>query len=146
MLTESETLSQHRASLREARECCLRLQRNAVETSPRGAVYMDLKAALKRIEGTCRQMGHMRGDARWFRLATIYAGRETRIAASRTGAEMRETPSAEVLARKYFLTNDWLAFGQLAKLFELGLRRADELAHAKTERLGTLILPPYMRQ
>lgn len=146
MLTEAEIMAQHQASLRQARECCLKLQRNAVEVSPRGAVYMDLKAALKRLEGTCRQMGHMRGDARWFRLATLYAGRELRIAASRTGAEARQAPSAEVLARKYLLTGDWLKFGQLAALFELGLRRADELATRKTERRGTLILPPYMMQ
>lgn len=144
MASEHEIIEQHRASLREARECCLKLRKNAVEPSPRGAVYMDLKAALKRLEGTCRQMGHMRGDARWFRLATVYAGREQTIAASRTGTEARQFASAEVLARRYFLCGEWLAFGGLAQLFALGLRRLDELAERKTERAGTLILPPWM--
>lgn len=146
MLTEHQIMTQHLASLRQAREACLKLMRQAAETSPRGAVYMDLKAAIKRIEGTCRQMGHARGDARWFRLATIYAGRETRIAASRTGEDVRRVPSAEVLARKFFLGNQWLKFGDLATLFEVGLRRADELASRKTERRGTLILPPWAMQ
>lgn len=146
MLTEPEILSQHQASLRQARECCLALQINAVETRPRGALYIDLKLALKRLEGTCRQLAHNRGDARWLRLAQVYMGKDKTLPASRTGIELRTSPSAEAIAERLFRGGQWLAFGELAKVFELGLRRADALATRKTERPGTLILPPWAMQ
>lgn len=127
MLSESEILSQHQASLRQARELCLELQRNAVETRPRGAVYMDLKDCCKRLEGSARQAGHWRGDYRWFNLGIYYAKVQKQI-------------------RKSFVVGRWMDFGQFALIFAKGLRCLDELATRPTGHAGTLILPPHMMQ
>jgi hypothetical protein len=146
MPSEVTIMSLHMSNLRLAREACLELQKNAIERRPSGGTYIELKQLLKALEGTCRQMGHMRGDSRWFRLATIYCGTEKTIAASRTGHEARAQLSAEALATRYYSKGMWKQFGKLAELFENGLRRAGDLAERKTERAGTLILPPWMMQ
>lgn len=127
MLSEPEILSQHQASLRQARERCLALHKQLVETSPRGRHHIQLREACKRLEGTCRQMGHYRGDFRWFSLGGVYA-------------------KAWKKADEMFVGNRWAGFGELAKLFEQGIRKADDLATRRTEKKGTLILPPSMMQ
>jgi hypothetical protein len=124
MLTEPELLSQHRAQLRIGLEACQKLKMNAVEPSPRGQAYADLVDALKKLEGTCRQMFHWRGDdARWIKLGAVYA---------------RALP----LVQRLRLMEKWAAFGSLEDLFELGLRRVTDLAERPTGRSqGKLILP-----
>ncbi len=146
MTTEAEIISQHQASLRQARERCLILQKNQVEPRPSFAHHIALLGACKRLEGTCRQMGHMRGDARWFRLATLYMGNEATLPASRTGVEARTQRSAGDMVNRLYNSRNWAGFGQLAELFERGMRQVDELATRQTERKGTLILPPWMMQ
>lgn len=124
MLTEHEILSQHSDQLRIAYERCHTLKMNAVEAMPRGVAYADLKSAIRKLEGTCRQMFHWRGDdARWLRLAAMYA-------------------RSEKLARRLLITEDWHAYGTMAELFEMGLRNFADLAERPTGRsIGKLILP-----
>ena len=125
MNREAEFLSKHKDALKKARECCERLKLNADHdtAAPRGALYLDLAFANKELEGTCRQMFHWRGDdARWLRLGAVYA-------------------NAAKLAAKYLRMERWRAFGELAKVYELGLRRVDDLGDRPNGRLGKLILP-----
>ena len=127
MLSEHEIITQHQSSLRQARELCVQLQRNAVETSPRGLRYIELTETCKRLEGSARQAAHWRGDARWLRLGIFYSQVQKRV-------------------RKSFVDQRWMDFGQFALIFEKGLRTLDDLATRKTERKGTLILPPWALQ
>jgi hypothetical protein len=124
MTTEAEILSQHQAQLRIAYEACHALKMNAVESMPRGFRYQQLLDANKKLEGTCRQMFHWRGDnAHWVRLAAIYA-------------------QASKLAARLLLREKWTGFAELAKVYELGVRRVDDLASRPTGRsLDKLILP-----
>jgi hypothetical protein len=127
MLSEHEIITQHQSSLRQARELCLTLQRNEIETRPRGLNYVELRAACERLEGSARQAAHWRGDTRWLRLGIYYSQVQKRI-------------------RKSFVQQRWMDFGKFALIFEKGLRTLDDLATRKTERPGTLILPPYAMQ
>ena len=125
MNREPEFLAKHKDALKKAHECCEQLKLNADHdrVAPRGALYLDLVFANRELEGTCRQMFHWRGDdARWLRLGAIYA-------------------NAAKLAAKYLRLEDWKRFGELAGLYELGLRRIDDLGDRPNGRLGKLILP-----
>lgn len=124
MLTESEILSQHRGQLRIAFEACERLKMNAVEPRPRGHDYRQLKDATAKLEGTCRQMFHWRGDeAEWLRLGAIYA-------------------RAAKTAHRLFLAESWALFGSLAELFQAGMRRVDDLAERPTGRSIDKMIAP----
>lgn len=133
MLTEAEILAQHRDQLKIAGERCVYLQRNMVEVMPRGVAYADLRDAIRKLEGTSRQMFHWRGDdARWVRLAAMYA-------------------RAEKLAARLLISENWAGFGDLAELFEKGRRYCLDLAERPTGRsLDKLILPgdisPWYRE
>lgn len=127
MTTEAEILSLHQSKLRQAREKCVILQKNVVETKPRGRHYVELRTACKELEGSCRYMGHKRGDYRWFMLGGVYA-------------------RAQAIIDRTFVGQKWAQFGEIAKLFERGLTKADDLATKATGIKGTLILPPYMIQ
>lgn len=124
MLTEAEILSQHVDQLKIAKECCDRLKMNAVEISPRGFVYMQLIGANKKLDGTCRQLFHWRGDdARWIKLGSVYV-------------------RAMKVAARLMLKEQWAAFGALAQLYELGQRRVDELGTRPTGRsIDKFIVP-----
>lgn len=121
---EHEFVAKHRDALKLARECCEKLKMNAVEARPRGRLYADLVKANKELDGTCRQLFHWRGDdARWLQLGSIYA-------------------KASKVAARLMLREKWALFADLAGLYELGLRRVDDLAGRPTGRAGgKLILP-----
>ena len=89
--------------------------------APRGRHYRALRDALSALEGTCRQLAHWREDTRWLKLGIVYA-------------------KAMRVAQQNFARQDWLGFKELSALFELGVRRMDELATKRTERVG-MILP-----
>ncbi len=125
--SEAEILGTHQAALRRARQYCLELRRQAVAPTPRGRIHRELRAACGQLESTCRGMGHKRGDYRWFKLGGVYGAAQQKI-------------------DEMFIGQRWPGFGELAGLFELGLRRADDLTHRATGKPGTLILPPYMMQ
>lgn len=127
MTTEAEIMSLHQSKLRQACEKCAILQKNMVEKAPRGRHYVELLTACKELEGSCRYMGHKRGDYRWFMLGGIYA-------------------RAQKIIDRTFVGQKWAQFGEIARLFENGLRKADDLANRATGTKGTLILPPYMMQ
>lgn len=117
-LTETDILSRHVQSLGEASRACQKLGRNADPDylALRGGDYAELCEALDNLEGSCRQLGHYRGDARWIRLSVVYA-------------------RAKMAAQPKFVLQKWSWFGELKALFELGERRLDEL-NARTGRLS----------
>ena len=122
MPSEAEILSKHIQCLHEGRDACLELAKNAdpEKAAPRGRPYGNLKRALKALEGTCRQMAFHRADARWTKLGFVYA-RAMRI----------------VYAK--FMDNNWAAFKEISQLFEIGLKRMEALATAKTGRTGAIL-------
>lgn len=121
-LTEQEIMSKHVQSLKEGKDACQWLAKNADPTylAPRGRHYGNLKRALNALEGSCRQMAGFRGDTRWLPLGIIYA-------------------KAMRLAHRDFLRQNWLGFRSMEKLFENGLKRMDDLATAKTGKLGVIL-------
>lgn len=121
-LTENETMSKHVQSLKEAKDACFWLSRNADPQliAPRGRHYRNLKKALKELEGSARQMSMFRSDARWTKLGILYAR------AMRTVESM-------------FIKQDWLGFRALMPLFEEGLKRMDDLANKKTGTAGPIL-------
>jgi hypothetical protein len=122
-LSEVEILSRHKAALGEAREACLFLARNAdpFQAAPRGHHYRMLRAALRALEGSSRQMAHWREDARWLKLGIHYA-------------------KAQRVAHQLFLKMNWLGFQTFSTMFDNGLSHLDELATRKTGHMG-MILP-----
>jgi len=122
-LTELEILSKFNQSIREARDACAWLAKNADPEwlAPRGVHYRRLKTALSELEGCARQMSQFRSDTRWLPLGILYGAKAAR------------------LAQKYFVQLNWKGFGELTKLFDMSERRADELANAKTGRLGVIL-------
>lgn len=122
-LTEQEIISKHIQSLKESKEMCLLLARNAdpEKWAPRGWQYTKLKAALKALEGTCRQMAHYREDTRWIKLGIVYT---------------KASLTVQVLMDKRL----WGKFQQLTALFDKGMASMDDLANRRTGRSG-MILP-----
>lgn len=122
MLTEAEILSRHHQALGEARGACQRLGRNADADylAPRGHDYGELRRALKALEGSSRQMAHFRADARWVKLGIVYA-------------------KAMRAAQAKFVGQRWSYFNELTALFELGLRRMNDLKDNRTGRLGAIL-------
>lgn len=123
-LTEQEVLSRFEQSMKEARDACAWLARNADPEwlAPRGRHYRNLTTALKELEGCAKQMCAFRDDTRWLPLGILYGAKAAR------------------LAQKYFTHMNWLGFRELTKLFDQGQFRAKELTEAKTGRTG-IILP-----
>lgn len=123
-LTEQDILQKFEQSLKEALDACQWLAKNADPEwlAPRGVWYRRLTTALKELEGCARQMAAFRSDTRWLPLGILYGAKAAR------------------LAQKYFIKQNWLGFGELAKLFQHGAYRAKEIAEAKTGRTG-MILP-----
>ena len=122
MLSESEIYSVLSDNFRIAREQC-----EAIGRGPNGPAYVRLGRAIDKIEGCCRQMGHWRGDARWFRLGMIYKeGREA--------------------AKTLYLGQRWGEFSRFSQVWEAGLARVTRLAESATGRPGTLILPAAYEQ
>lgn len=121
-LTQQEIMDKHIQCLKEGRDACQSLAKNADPEYifPRGHLYGSLKRALKALEGTCRQMAAFRDDTRWTKLGFVYA-RAMRV------------------AQVKFVRQDWLAFRQIAEIFEVGLKRMDELANAKTGKTGVIL-------
>jgi hypothetical protein len=124
-LTDSELIDRHSQALREAHGACQKLARNADPTyiKPRGELYATLRTALQHLEGTCRQLGAFRGDARWLKLGIVYAK-------TMRGAQSK------------FVRQDWLWFQRLMPLFENGMRSMQDLKDMRTGRLSdSPILP-----
>lgn len=125
-LTQSEILSKHTQCLKEAKDACDKLFKNADPTYifPRGHLYGQLKRAITALEGTCRQMSMFRDDTRWTKLGFVYA-------------------RALRMAQAKFSAQDWLFFGKFGELFTQGLTRMDELANKKTGRRGIIMPTDY---
>ncbi len=123
MLTEQEILDRHKQSLQEAFDAAqwLATQQRADNAAPRGRRYAALRRALDELEGSCRQMAHWRGDARWLKLGTIYT-------------------RAMQLAQRKYIGQRWVDFGTMSQIFAKGLRSMDELATRPTGKSG-IILP-----
>lgn len=127
-LTESEIIARHKQALSDARGECDWLaaqERSKWEKGtarPRGRHYMNLRDALNKLEGSCRQMAHWRGDARWLKLATIY---------------QRAMP----MCQRWYMAQKWLQFGQLAEVFESGQAR---MAYLRDGRTGALSSRPIL--
>jgi hypothetical protein len=121
-LTEQEILTKFQQSLKEGRDACQWLAKNADPEwlAPRGRHYRLLKTALSELEGCARQMSAFRDDARWLPLGILYGAKTSR------------------LAQKYFTYLQWSKFGELAKVFDLGLAKMQEL-QAKTGRAGPIL-------
>ena len=131
MSRESEFLTRHKDDLRIAAEICRDLQKQAVEVTPRERKYLVLRAVCKRLEGTCRQMGHERGDDfTWLQMGHHYH---------------RVSETIQNLRR----TGQWLKFGAMAEVFEAGSVRLDKLANTPTRTTSasatTLVLPRFLR-
>lgn len=122
MLTENEILDAHAQALKEARDICLKLARNADPEliAPRGALYGQLRDALGRIEGSARQMCHWREDARWIK-AGIFWAKTRRV--------------CQVL----FVGQRWADFQGIAKVCERGLVSRDELRDTRTGVRGPVL-------
>lgn len=125
-LTQQDVLSKHEQSLKEGRDACVALARNADPEylAPRGHLYTKLRTALTELEGTCRQMAAYRDDARWTKLGFVYA-RCLRVAQAK------------------FVSQNWLAFKQMAQLFSDGLSHMDDLANKKTGKIGAILPTRY---
>lgn len=121
-LSEQDILTKFQQSLKEGRDACAWLAKNADPEwlAPRGRHYRQLKTALAELEGCARQMAAMRDDARWLPLGILYGAKTAR------------------LAQKYFTNLDWLAFGKMTEVFDIGIRRMQEL-QAKTGRAGPIL-------
>lgn len=115
MLTEIEIFDCHQQALGEAREACQMLGRNADPEyiNLRGNWYAKLKKALDMLEGSARQIGNLRSDARWLRFGIHYA----RI---RIGAQAK------------YGAHQWAWFTQLIKVLEVDLRTLQELSQRRT--------------
>lgn len=133
-VTEQDVLDRHKQALGEAHRACQRLGKNADTDylAPRGHDFQELKRALTRLEGSARQMAHLRSDARWIKLGVLYA-------------KVMRT------AQVKFVGQRWNAFNDLMEIFTTGSRRLEEL-QAKTGTTGPilpkrasdwLILPDY---
>lgn len=121
-LTEQEIITKFQQSLKEGRDACAWLAKNADPEwlAPRGRHYRLLKTALSELEGCARQMSAFRDDSRWLPLGILYGAKTSR------------------LAQKYFVHLDWGKFADLAKVFDLGLIRLNEL-QMKTGRTGAIL-------
>jgi hypothetical protein len=124
-LSEREILDRHLQALGMARGACQRLGRQAdpEKAAPRGPDYSLLKEQLDLIEGTCRQLAHYRGDARWLRLGMLYA---------------RTRRSAQYA----FIGMNWLWFNDLQSLFSQGIVNMIELRDGKTGRASSSPILP----
>ena len=122
-LSETEILDRHKQSLGEAHRACQELARfqDPDHRALRGIHYIRLKDALEKLEGSARQMGPYRGDARWTRLGAIYGKLISKI-------------------QGQYVQERWSWFGSLMPLFENGQRAVLDLATRKTGKTG-LILP-----
>ena len=132
MSRETEFLTRHKEDLRQAAELCRELQKQAVQVTPRQRKYLALRALCKRLEGSCRQMAHERGDDfTWLQAAHHYA-------------------QTDKVIQKLRSSGHWLKFGPLADVFEAGIAKIDRLAHTATgvtsrSTSSLLILPKFLR-
>lgn len=120
-LTDAEILDRHRQSLGEAHRACQNLAKFADPTiiGLKAPDYLNLKAALDALIGSSRQLGTLRGDARWIRYGHVYN-------------------QARIMVQGYFADKKWMTFGKMTALFELGHRRLDEL-DMKTGVIGPIL-------
>ena len=132
MSRESEFLTRHKEDLRKAAELCRDLQRQAVEVTPRQKRYLQLVVICKRLEGSCRQMAHERGDDfTWLQMGHHY------------------NKVSQMITRLRH-SGHWLRFGAMADVFDAGLVRVEKLAHmangvTSMSSSPLLLLPPFLR-
>ena len=132
MSRETEFLGRHKEDLRVAAEICRELQKQAVMPTPRQKTYLRLRATCKRLEGSCRQMAHERGDDfTWLQAAHHYN---------------KVSEAAQQLRKK----GEWLRFGKLAEVIDASLPKVERLATIANgvTSLSTsplLVLPPFLR-
>ena len=136
MAQEHEVLARCRDDLRRGKELCLSLKKNAIEHAPRELSYIELKTLCRRLEESCRQMAHERGDDErrmafpWIELAHHFKKLADAVQKLRRG-------------------HRWLLFGDLAEVFERHTRNIAILANRATGNTSLsgqlLILPPWLR-
>jgi HPt (histidine-containing phosphotransfer) domain-containing protein len=132
MSRESEFLQRHKEDLRRAIELCRQLESNLAQMSLRGRPTRELMAICKRLEGSCRQMAHERGDDyTWLQLGHHYAQLQKLVLRLRTKEK-------------------WGQFGDLAKVFEVGIQKIDRLAETargitSMSSSPLVILPKFLR-
>jgi len=123
-MSDSDYIQRHIQSLGEARAAAQELGRLADPTyNGSRRHYRLLKEAVEMLIGSSRQLGTLRGDARWVRLTTFY-------------------DRVRVKLQPAFMGERWKWFGGLTEVFELGQRHIDELTTRRTGvPSGTPILP-----
>ena len=136
MAQEHEIIARMKDDLKRGAELCRRLQKNAVEMAPREMTYMELKRLCRRLEDSCRQITHERGDDErrtgftWLELSNHFK-------------KLSDAIQSRVRECK------WLEFGKLAEVFDLNLKRIPELAEKRSEQSSLsgqlLILPRHLR-
>ena len=109
-------------NFRLAAEDCERLAKGE-----RGPIYLQFRRRLKTAEKSCREIGSLRGDARW-----LQVGLRVAAAQAKCGDFLRSKQPG------------W-RFAGLAQILRQGERSADNLAHRATNRVG-LILPKAPEQ
>lgn len=119
MLQEHEIISRMRDAFWSAGEKCEAVSR----LGALGAGWMEISLELDALEGCARQMGHFRGDARWFRLAPLY------VKAKETG-------------RTLYLLNRWSDFRQFGMIFAQGLAQMQRLVERPTGKSGPILPKP----
>lgn len=122
-LTEQELIDRHQQALKEAKDACQELGRNADPDyiAVRGPHYRRLREALNLVEGTCRQLCAFRQDTRWLPLGIHYA------------KVMR-------LVQRKFVEQKWSHFGKLAPMFDIGLRQMQDLKDRRTGIRGSILI------
>ena len=120
-LTEREIFDRMKSSFRESADICLRLARGE-----RGPLYRQLRAHLGLIEGTLRQAGWWRDDARWFNIVKYIAR-----AHKEAGDWLRQ--KGPDTGRKFALLAEFLRFGQ---------KKCEELQLQRSERVGMILPKP----
>lgn len=121
--TEQELIDRHVSALKEAKDACQELGRNADPDyiAVRGPHYRKLREALNLVEGTCRQLCAFRDDTRWLPLGIHYA------------KVMR-------LVQRKFVEQKWSHFRKLAPMFDIGLRQMQDLKDRRTGRRGSILI------
>ncbi len=129
--TETDIFDCLKDNFRKAADCAERLA-----SAPRiGPLYRELREALRLVEGSCRQAGNWRQDARWFVI-----GRSVAYAHHLAGEWLRGIKLSNGTRLKLAAGHRHPAFLKLAENLRMGAKRAEEFQNRATGRIG-LILP-----
>jgi len=138
-LSEQDIFRRMDDSFKEAIDLCNRMARGE-----RGSCYRLLRAHLGHLEGTFRQMGWWREDARWL------AYEKDRPTLGRFQYDDQDQHSLVwVVAKAHESAGKWLRekhpnwkFAKLAQVLAAAHKAAERLRHRPTERRGTILPRP----